>query len=124
MGNCEACHTVDRKASTSLALQDGTTSDQLNSTPKLYDLPESCPWAVKETYRKLGPFQAIDLSGIEIPPPVELENGVTYQGQWVNNQRSGYGRQIWSDGSVYEGLWADNMANGEGRLIHSGGDVY
>ena len=52
------------------------------------------------------------------------ENGSTYLGQMVNNQREGNGKMQWSDGSKYEGSWKNNMANGVGRLIHSDGDIY
>ena len=57
--------------------------------------------------------------------PVEMENGAIYTGEWNNdNQRHGFGVQIWNDGSKYEGQWKNDKANGKGRLIHADGDVY
>jgi hypothetical protein len=44
--------------------------------------------------------------------PVTLKNGATYTGQWLNNQRDGYGQQVWPDGSRYEGYWMGDKANG------------
>ena len=41
-----------------------------------------------------------------------LKNGATYTGQWMNNQRDGYGHQLWPDGSRYEGYWKNDKANG------------
>ena len=57
--------------------------------------------------------------------PAEMENGAIYTGEWNNdNQRHGFGVQIWNDGSKYEGQWKNDKANGKGRLIHADGDVY
>ena len=42
----------------------------------------------------------------------------------ANNQRHGFGIQLWPDGSKYVGYWERDMANGKGRLIHSEGDIY
>ena len=42
---------------------------------------------------------------------VELANGARYTGEWVGNERHGFGVQIWKDGSRYEGQWAHDKAN-------------
>lgn len=55
---------------------------------------------------------------------VELDNGITYEGEWLQGMRQGKGKQIWADGSEYEGEWKENQANGQGTLYHSDGDVY
>lgn len=98
--------------------------DNQESTQGFFDLPDYCPQAVVEVYAKMGPFRTPNISRDDYPEPKEIETGVIYQGEWVDDRREGYGRQIWKDGSVYEGDWRDNKANGEGRLIHSSGDVY
>ena len=36
---------------------------------------------------------------------VELENGITYEGEWLNGMKHGNGNQIWADGSQYKGEW-------------------
>ena len=56
--------------------------------------------------------------------PVELDNGITYEGEWKNGMREGNGTQTWADGSKYVGEWTNNKANGKGILYHSDGDVY
>lgn len=35
----------------------------------------------------------------ELRPPVNLENGTVYEGEWLNDMRDGHGRQEWLDGS-------------------------
>jgi len=39
-------------------------------------------------------------------------------------QRSGYGKQTYSDGSWYEGQWSDNKRNGKGTWVHPAGYKY
>ena len=34
---------------------------------------------------------------------VELDNGITYEGEWKDGMREGIGTQIWADGSKYVG---------------------
>lgn len=36
-------------------------------------------------------------------PKIELDNGVSYEGEWLNGQREGQGIQIWADTSKYVG---------------------
>ena len=36
-------------------------------------------------------------------PPFQFENGIVYEGEWIGNNRDGYGVQIWPDGAKYEG---------------------
>lgn len=53
-----------------------------------------------------------------------FENQAIYVGGWKNKERSGYGKQIWPEGTLFEGQWYANRANGHGRLIHADGDAY
>lgn len=39
---------------------------------------------------------------------IELENGIVYEGEWLNGMRHGQGTQIWVDGSRYVGEWKYN----------------
>lgn len=57
-------------------------------------------------------------------PPIHLETGAVYVGQWLNGERDGLGVQSWPDGSRYEGEWKNNKASGHGKLTHSDGDTY
>mmetsp|Transcript_101656 Transcript_101656/g.282957 ORF Transcript_101656/g.282957 Transcript_101656/m.282957 type:complete len:411 (+) Transcript_101656:176-1408(+) len=56
--------------------------------------------------------------------PYLFESGAVYAGEWVGNQRHGFGRQQWEDGAMYEGQWHENCAQGRGRFVHSDGGTY
>lgn len=45
----------------------------------------------------------LDESGVEYKDEVVLADGAVYKGQWKNDNRHGYGVQIWPDGAKYEG---------------------
>eukprot|EP00440_Ansanella_granifera_P003268 gb/GFBE01003559.1/.p1 GENE.gb/GFBE01003559.1/~~gb/GFBE01003559.1/.p1 ORF type:complete len:405 (+),score=95.10 gb/GFBE01003559.1/:1-1215(+) len=46
----------------------------------------------------------------------DCEKGASYQGEWHNNKKNGYGVQVFPNGQKYEGQWANGMRNGEGTL--------
>jgi hypothetical protein len=66
----------------------------------------------------------MNITAIMKLPPVELDNGITYEGGWKEAMREGTGTQAWADGSKYVGEWKNNKANGKGILYHSDGDIY
>ena len=39
----------------------------------------------------------------ELRPPINLDSGAVYEGEWLNGVRDGQGKQEWLDGSRYEG---------------------
>ncbi|KAM4624517.1 radial spoke head 10 homolog B [Polymixia lowei] len=39
-----------------------------------------------------------------------------YEGDWVNNNREGWGLRCYSSGNVYEGEWKNNVRHGEGKM--------
>lgn len=51
-------------------------------------------------------------------------NGSTYDGDWLNDQRHGYG--VWSrtDGTRYAGQWENDKPHGEGTIFFADGTVY
>lgn len=67
---------------------------------------------------------AYDEFNVEDYSVLQFRSGSTYQGQWQNRQRHGYGKQVWPDGACYEGQWQNNCASGDGRFTHSEGDYY
>lgn len=84
---------------------------------------------VATIYKEKGAFKGrvdSDDNALERRPCATLENGAKYEGQWnkSTNEREGYGKQVWADGSMYEGSWKLSKANGKGRLIHADGDTY
>jgi len=55
----------------------------------------------------------------ELRPLTPMGNGFVYQGEWsiITNQRDGRGVQIWPNGSRYDGWWLNDSASGYGRLV-------
>lgn len=39
-----------------------------------------------------------------------------YEGEWVENKRSGWGRMSYENGNVYEGEWLKDKPHGQGVL--------
>ncbi len=46
-------------------------------------------------------------------------NGNIFDGEWVEDQRQGWGVYIWSNGDKYEGMWNANQPSGVGRMIYA-----
>lgn len=53
-----------------------------------------------------------------------FEDGSSYTGEWLKNQRHGYGCMKWLDGSSYQGYWKNDVADGTGLFIHPNGATY
>lgn len=48
----------------------------------------------------------------------------SYEGDYINNKREGYGVYIYSDGSKYNGHWKNDIRDGKGVYIDSDGNIY
>jgi hypothetical protein len=44
-------------------------------------------------------------------------NGDRYEGNWVNNQRSGRGKMMYSNGDFYDGTWLADEPNNQGTMV-------
>lgn len=55
---------------------------------------------------------------------VELQDKITYEGEWLGENKHGYGIQRWPDGAVFKGNFSNGVANGYGIFIHTDGDKY
>jgi len=53
-----------------------------------------------------------------------FRTGAKYEGQWLGQERDGFGVQQWPDGAAYEGQWQKDCAAGQGLFRHSNGDIY
>ena len=42
-------------------------------------------------------------------------DGETYEGQWVNNVKEGFGKYTYANGDVYEGEYVNGEKQGQGR---------
>ena len=81
---------------------------------------------VKATLKRVGHYKLkSDAARLVQKPPVKLENGDYYEGQWdMQNNRCGIGTQIRPNGDQYRGSWRDGKRHGKGQLILNSGDIY
>lgn len=49
-------------------------------------------------------------------PDGSRAGGASYHGEWTENQKYGYGVQVFPNGEKYEGQWGNGLRNGEGTL--------
>lgn len=57
-------------------------------------------------------------------PSISFENGISYEGEWLQFKRHGHGVQTFPCGTIYEGQWSIDEVNGEGFLVHPSGENY
>lgn len=82
--------------------------------------------AVLKKVEELKRRQNLDqvFEGLPVKGPYKFPDGETYQGQFQDGNREGFGIQIWPDGSYYQGYWLKDKFSGYGRFIHKEGDYY
>ena len=49
-------------------------------------------------------------------PSPSYVSGIKYTGDWKDNQKHGYGTQVWTNGNKFEGEWVQNKRNGKGTF--------
>ena len=54
---------------------------------------------------------------------VVFADGTTYEGEWQNGKRHGYGICVMSEGTVYEGEWQGGKYHGYGKEVAPDGTV-
>ena len=69
-----------------------------------------------------GIFDYKGISGIGIE--VSAEGGYTYEGEFNDNKKEGYGTIIWEDGNKYQGEFKNNQLNGYGLIEYPGKKYY
>lgn len=52
------------------------------------------------------------------------EKGTLYEGQFVNDKKSGIGRCFWTSGSYFVGKYKNGVAEGDGKLVYKDGSIY
>ena len=52
------------------------------------------------------------------------DKNYTYNGEYENGNKQGFGIQTWKDGAIYRGYFYENKANFIGLFEHSDGDIY
>ena len=55
---------------------------------------------------------------------LSFATGNVYEGDFVDGDSHGKGKMIYADGAVYEGDWVNHHFQGKGKLIFTTGDVY
>jgi 4-amino-4-deoxy-L-arabinose transferase-like glycosyltransferase len=51
-----------------------------------------------------------------------FSDGSTYEGQWKNDKRNGFGIMKYADGSRFEGFWLENKEHGKGEMYDVSGN--
>ena len=69
-----------------------------------------------------GIFKGNCISGIGIE--VSQEGDYIYYGEFINNEKEGYGTIEWKDGSKYQGEFKDNQINGFGIIKYPDNKFY
>ena len=69
-----------------------------------------------------GIFKDNNICGIGIED--STEGGYIYSGEFVNNQKEGYGTIEWKDGAKYQGEFKDNQINGYGIIEYPDDKFY
>ncbi|CAD8170029.1 unnamed protein product [Paramecium pentaurelia] len=125
-----------RKTSEILELDQGKTR-RININLYEKELPQTCellnqiPLIKGEKARQL-------LSSYESPsghkaqalgsqPIIQFLKGnerLTYQGQWLRQQRDGFGLCFYQNGSIFVGSWINDLKDGHGRMIYQNNDNY
>jgi hypothetical protein len=54
----------------------------------------------------------------------QFVNGNKYEGEWIDDFKSGYGVLHYANGEKYEGFWENDKAHGKGTLTYIHGDKY
>ena len=52
------------------------------------------------------------------------ENKRVYEGEWLDDQKSGLGFERYTDGSVYHGFYVGNQPHGRGKFTNGQGEMY
>jgi hypothetical protein len=47
-----------------------------------------------------------------------------YDGEWLNDQKTGVGMEVCKSGGKYTGMWVKDMKSGEGVSVSIEGDIY
>ena len=77
----------------------------------------------KKTNQKYsGYYQFDSLNGVVIEE--SFEQGYTYYGEYINNNKQGYGRIKWKEGTIYEGQFFRNQINGYAIINYPDKKIY
>ena len=128
---------TDKESSTRNALrgnyEGGALTDEVKqhgpspAVANLVDTQRELSPEAQATYQKIGEFKELIMPTKHLNPdigPFKYNTGETYEGQYLNKRRDGFGVCVFEDGGIYEGQWDRDKMEGEGRQIFCNGDVY
>lgn len=106
-----------------------TYRDLPENLPRLPAFPKITTEVYTEVMNRYGPFAMKEISNpafvnLKTLPPVQLEDGSVYEGQWSGHLRVGKGKALFRSGDSYEGYWLDDKPDLLGRMVSCDGDVY
>eukprot|EP00440_Ansanella_granifera_P025629 gb/GFBE01027831.1/.p1 GENE.gb/GFBE01027831.1/~~gb/GFBE01027831.1/.p1 ORF type:complete len:401 (+),score=63.84 gb/GFBE01027831.1/:1-1203(+) len=113
--------------STSMHVRDGAVKDAAN---REVDETEAAAESLAASYflREAAELQNLNHFGggplVRTRMKHIFKTGAVYDGQWLGNERDGFGKQTWPDGAEYVGEWKHNVVTGIGAFAHSDGDSY
>lgn len=53
-----------------------------------------------------------------------MADGISFEGDFVQDQKSGQGAEKWPDGTMYAGEFYNDLKNGKGLMVWPDGDRY
>jgi hypothetical protein len=134
MGN--ACCTTDQREE-SASFKDRPVKEESKHAMSCFPQPNEAVIQVKENEpspaakRALNGLQAwnqrenIGTQNNQIGGPfLYLQDGATYNGQFLNGKRSGLGTWIDGNGNYYSGNFVDDKRHGGGREVTANGTIY
>lgn len=101
-----------------------------------YVLKNSKHEAVRDAYRRLGPFDHFEMgtSNEEVDDAQRVMNlefdvrksGALYRGQvtQLTQKPDGFGFKVYPNGSIFEGYFEEGQINGHGRGVTHRGEIY
>ncbi|CAD8107056.1 unnamed protein product [Paramecium sonneborni] len=103
-----------------------------NELPQTFELLNQTPIIKAEKIRELlcsyespSGHKAQALGSQPIVQFLKCNNErLTYQGQWLRQQRDGFGLCFYQNGSIYIGNWVNDQKDGHGRMIFENNDNY
>lgn len=69
-----------------------------------------------ETYEDGSVYEGMHARGLRHGRGVWRSDEESYEGQWADDHRHGFGRQMWRDGRVFVGQFSDGSFGGHGRM--------
>eukprot|EP00434_Breviolum_minutum_P022831 symbB.v1.2.020145.t1/scaffold1642.1/size107908/4 len=122
LGSCRAARDGKLPPTWTMPESQGVVEEEIGARRTVSNSPEGCyftrEWAELEEIKMKKELQ------LSPSKSYKFRTGAVYTGEWLNNERHGFGTQVWKDGAKFTGYWAQNFAEGAGKFQHANGDVF